>query len=93
MGVSKIAVETWLEEMKFSRWAVNNCTGEVQYMDDNGVNLWVNWETGNFRFGWLIPCSLFKIVSGDLSPVWRLDHLEKTYARFLREVKGHGSNK
>ena len=33
---------------------------------------------------------VFKIVSGDMSPVWRLDHLEKMYNKFLREVTVHG---
>ena len=90
MGVNKIVVEKWLEENGFSQWCICCHSNEVQYMDREGVNLWINWESGDFRFAWVIPKSVFKIVSGGMSPVWRLDHLDKMYTKFLMEVRAHG---
>ena len=83
MGVNKTVV---------TKWAVcrNGYNTEDQYIDEDGINIWINWESGNFRFAWVIPHTVFKIVSGDMSPVWRLDHLEKMYNKFLREVTVHG---
>lgn len=92
MGVNKTVVTKWLEENGFTKWAVcrNGYNTEDQYIDGDGINIWINWESGNFRFAWVIPYTVFKIVSGDMSPVWRLDHLEKMYNKFLREVTVHG---
>lgn len=92
MGVNKAVVIKWLEDSGFTKWAVcrNGYNTEDQYIDEDGINIWINWEFGNFRFAWVIPHTVFKIVSGDMSPVWRLDHLEKMYNKFLREVTVHG---
>ncbi|MGN0374947.1 MAG: hypothetical protein ACI4EN_05545 [Butyrivibrio sp.] len=92
MKVNKQSIENWLEGNGFTKWAVcrNGYDTEDQYMDKDGVNLWINWESGAFRFAWLIPHSVFKIVSGDMSPVYRIDHLDKMYTKFLREVRSHG---
>ena len=90
--VNKTVVTKWLEDSGFTKWAVcrNGYNTEDQYIDGDGINIWINWESGNFRFAWVIPHTVFKIVSGDMSPVWRLDHLEKMYNKFLREVTVHG---
>lgn len=92
MKVNKQYIENWLEGNGFSKWAVcrNSYDTEDQYMDKDGINLWINWESGAFRFAWLIPQSVFKIVSGDMSPVYRINHLDKMYTKFLREVRSHG---
>ena len=93
-NLGSLATEAVKRVVKNNRpiWAVcrNGDNTEDQYMDTTGINLWINWESGNFRFAWMIPHTVFKIVSGDMSPVWRLDHLEKMYNKFLREVTVHG---
>lgn len=89
MNVSKNKIQKWLTEKGFTRWAVYHGSNTDQYMDADGVNLWINWESGNFRMEWMIPHSIFRIVSGDMFPVWKLDHLERMYNRFLREVRAH----
>ena len=90
--VNKQAIENWLEGNGFTKWAIcrNGYDIEEQYIDTDGINLWINWESGMFRFAWLIPKSVFKIVSGEMSPVYSITHLDKMYTRFLREVRAHG---
>ena len=91
-GVNKRVVRKWFEVSGFTKWAVcrNGYNTEDQYIDGDGINIWINWESGIFRFAWVIPHTVFKNVCGDMSPVWRLDHLEKMYNKFLREVTVHG---
>lgn len=89
MAIGKETAKMWLSGKGFVRYSISCTTREEQYMDQDGVNLFVNFETGDFRFAWMIPHSLFRIESGNMSPVWNLDFLEKMYQRFLKEVAVH----
>lgn len=52
MGVNKTVVTKWLEENGFTKWAVcrTDYNTEDQYIDGDGINIWINWESGNFCF-------------------------------------------
>lgn len=90
MKVNKQAIENWLEGNGFKRMVVCKSTNEYLYVDGNGINIWINWDSGIFKFAWRIPHTFFKILSGDMTPVYRIDHLDKMYTKFLREVRSHG---
>lgn len=57
-------------------------------MEEAGVKNYTD-EDG-FLFERIVQNRKSMDESGDMSPVWRLDHLEKMYNKFLREVTVHG---
>lgn len=92
MGVNKIVVEAWLKENGFSLLCERRFSETVEfvYVDENGVNISIDFNTGEFYMSWVIPRSTFTIESGKAAPVWNLNHLDKMCRKFRKEVRVHG---
>lgn len=92
MGVNKIVVEKWLQENGFSLFGKVDSEENIKYfyLDEYGINLLIDYNTGIFEMSWIIPHSTFSIESGEMAPVWNLNHLDKMCKRFRKEVRAHG---
>ena len=92
MGVNKTVVTKWLEDSGFTKWAVcrNGYNTEDQYIDEDGINIWINWESGNFRFAWVIPHTVFKIVTNFYGRLQFMASSEKL-KKLIEEVREESS--
>lgn len=80
--------DTLYERYGFSVWAIIR-QGESrihQFMDKQGINLFVNFDTGEFYMKWLIPHTVFTIECPNCSPISNVVHFEKMYEKFKRYV-------
>ena len=79
---------TLYEKYGFSQWATLNRNGSriIQFMDKLGINLFVDFETGEFYMKWLIPKSIFTIECPRCSPISNIAHFEKMYDKFKQIV-------
>lgn len=69
----------------FTLWAI---IGGItyQFMDDIGINLFVNTTDENFKMMYLVPHSIFRLECPDCSPFGSNTHFEKLYRKFRKEV-------
>lgn len=76
--------DTLYEKYEFSELAVirNGESRIHQFMDKQGINLFVNFDTGEFYMKWLIPNTIFKIECPKCSPISNVEHFEKMYKKF-----------
>ena len=79
--------DTLYDKYGFTQWATIMSGGKtyIQYIDNSGINLLVNWDTGEFTMKWNIPQSIFTIECPECSPIINEEHFKKMYLRF-REV-------
>ena len=69
----------------FDHWATLGGK-ELQFMDECGINLFIDPEKKTFRFAYLIPNSIFQLICPDCSPFYNEEHFNKIYRKFKKEV-------
>lgn len=72
------------EKYGFVQWAIMNRGDSrvYQFMDEQGINLFVDFNTGEFYMKWNIPKTLFTIECPKCSPISNVEHFEKMYNKF-----------
>lgn len=92
-NLEKVSIEMldiFLQKEGFCKWSterLGNCV-EYHYLDNfYGINLWVNPDTEEFRFEWMIPCTIFSIKCPVCSPITNIEHFTKMLSRFREYIK------
>lgn len=73
-----------IEYYDFTIWAIIN-NEEFQCMDEQGINININWDTKDFRFRYTVPKTIFTVECPKCSPFTNREHFDKMYQKF-REV-------
>lgn len=81
----KKEIEKLANDRGFTKWAIINNT-IYQFMDNTGINLWVDTTNNHFKMAYLIPKSNFKLVCPDCSPFTNDEYFKKLYRKFRKEV-------
>lgn len=87
--MSRDQIMDFVEQYGFILWSTERGRGDVVYhfMDkEYGINLWVNADTLSFWFEWMIPNTIFRVKSPELSPLSNKKHFEKMLERFKDPV-------
>lgn len=69
----------------FTLWATLNGK-KLQFMDERGINLFVEIESKSFSLRYLVPRSIFTLNCPECSPFDNDEHFNKIYRKFKHEV-------
>lgn len=84
--MAKQEAKNLIYERDFEIWAYLG-TNEIQCMDKDGINLWVNWEKDEFRLAWAIPFSMIQLKLPTCGSFSNNHHFEKMYSQMKNAVK------
>lgn len=84
--MTKQEAKNLIYERDFEIWAYLG-TNEIQCMDKDGINLWVNWDKDEFRLAWSIPFSIIQLKLPTCGSFSNNHHFEKMYNQMKDAVK------
>lgn len=88
--MTKEDAKNLIYERGFDIWA-HLGTNEIQCMDKNGINLWVDWEQDEFRLAWILPRSMVQMKMPTCSPFSSNQHFEKIYNQMKEAVERYSN--
>ena len=83
--MTKNEIIAYAELKGFRLWATVNQGKRLQFMDEHGINLWVNLYDNSFELGYIVPNSIFELHCPNCSP-FGSTHFENMYERFRTMV-------
>jgi hypothetical protein len=83
--MTKNEVIACAESEGFWLWATVEHGNKLQFMDDHGINLWVNLNDCSFEMGYIVPKSVFELRCPNCSPFGG-DHFKNMYQKFEQMV-------
>ena len=79
--MTKNEIIAYAELKGFTLWATVEQGNRLQFMDDYGINLWVNLNDCSFEMGYIVPKSIFELRCPKCSPFGG-DHFDNMYQNF-----------
>lgn len=83
--MTKNEVIAFAEQNGFSLWATIEQGKKLQFMDQCGINLWVNLTDNSFELAFIVPKSIFELHCPKCSPFGG-DHFDNMYQKFKTTV-------
>lgn len=68
----------------FELWATLGGV-KLQFMDDRGINLFVNINSSDFELKYSVPDTIFQLICPPCSPFDHEAHFNSIYRKFKRE--------
>lgn len=76
--------EKLYSKYRLTQWATFRQGDEVlnQFIDDIGINVFINFDTQEFWMEYMIPRSIFSVKCPKCSPISNEEHFDKMYSKF-----------
>ena len=83
--MTKDEVIKFAQSRGFMFWATVSGGKKLQFMDNRGINLWVNLADNSFEMGFKVPYSIFNLSCPNCSPFGG-EHFDQMYEKFRTTV-------
>lgn len=83
--MTKNEIIAYAELKGFTLWATTEQGKKLQFMDERGINLWVNIQDNSFELAFIVPYSIFEVRCPKCSP-FGSNHFDNMYKKFRTMV-------
>ena len=83
--MTKDEVISYAKLKGFTLWATVHKGERLQFMDERGINLWVNLSDNSFEMAFIVPYSVFELRCPKCSPFGG-NHFDNMYQKFRTTV-------